>query len=284
MFNMSDTICAAKENFFTEDMTIDVLGAEHTGVDALSKQYTFETIGEWFDYVATFDMTDMVMTDVELSKDAGQLWQRFSGTLTSKASGRSVALESLTIYHMRGDKFEKISIVYADPMVFAYLDGTVETRNEASKLPEFEPHPNPKATWDAALDAWASGAFTKAETKQAAMDEFIHPEGVVDASSAALPEPFAVLHGHTGVDKWNNEIIGKWEITRMELTPMTGLKPGCVLQKLDCDAKYDGKEAKGIVMYSEIAYDADGKCIYMKIYWANPQVVASLYAATDSES
>jgi len=31
-------------------------------------------------------------------------------------------------------------------------------------------------------------------------------------------------------------------------------------------------------MYIEVAYDADGKGVYNKHFWANPKVAASLYA------
>jgi len=51
------------------------------------------------------------------------------------------------------------------------------------------------------------------------------------------------------------------------------------MQWLDCDATHEGKEANGIMIYVELAYDADGKAVYNKHFWANPRVVASLYGA-----
>merc|ERR1712224_363265 len=63
----------------------------------------------------------------------------------------------------------------------------------------------------------------------------------------------------------------------MEVTAEVGLKPGCGMQRLECDVTHAGKEAKGIVIYIEIAYDADGKAVSNKHFWANPKVAASLY-------
>merc|ERR1712054_578298 len=115
--------------------------------------------------------------------------------------------------------------------------------------------------------------------KQAAFETFLHTDFVLDASSALLPEIFKVYRGHGGVDQWANGVMGAWEFTRMEATAEVGLKPGCVMQRLEFDVTHKGKEAKGIVMYIEIAYDADGKAVHQKHFWANPKVAASLYAA-----
>merc|ERR1711988_540934 len=117
-------------------------------------------------------------------------------------------------------------------------------------------------------------------TKQASFDKTCHTQVVIDVSNAALPaDIFKTYYGHAGVDAWANGVMGKWEFTRMDITAVVGLKPGCVTQRLDCDVKHEGKEAKGIVIYIELAYNADSKAVYNKHFWANPRVVASLYAS-----
>merc|ERR1711998_765919 len=129
-------------------------------------------------------------------------------------------------------------------------------------LPSFEPHPDPKPVFETIFATWGSGEFAAEETKQAAMDKFNRSDIVMDVSSSLLPDVFKVYHGTAGVDAWANGVIGQWEFTRFDSTTETGLKPGCVMQKLDVDVKHKGtgKEATGIRIFNELAYDADGLC------------------------
>ena len=48
------------------------------------KRYSFETLDGWFDFLAEFDIADVVVTAVPSSKDAMQIWQHASFTMTSK--------------------------------------------------------------------------------------------------------------------------------------------------------------------------------------------------------
>merc|ERR1711998_89778 len=157
-------------------------------------------------------------------------------------------------------------------------NGKEEAPSEVD-MPAFKPHPDPMPVYEAAFAMWGAGEFANPETKQANFDKTTHPQVIMDVSNPALPaDIFKRYHGHAGVDEWANGVIGKWEFTRMEIAAEVGLKPGCVMQRLECDVKHAGKEATGIVTYVELAYDADGKAVYNKSFWANPLVVASLYA------
>jgi len=134
-FNKPETIEAAKEEFYSKDFSLDVATANaHNGIEAC-KQYTFATVNAWFDYLAGFDLADMVVTTVTPSRDGG-LWQKVTNTATSKLTGLSARVEIIITYHLQGDKFDRMSLIYADPMVHAYLNGTVETLEEV-KLPAF---------------------------------------------------------------------------------------------------------------------------------------------------
>lgn len=277
-FNSPDTVDAAKKEFFAEEVIFDVASAnENAGVSQF-KKYSFETLNEWFDFLAQFDIADMVVTAVPSSKDAMQIWQHASFTMTSKVTGRSITSQNLTTFEFEGDQIKRAMTIYADPSAFAFLTGVTDTPTEAVKPPAFEPHPDPKSVWEVAFAAWGAGEFAQLETKQAAFDKYVHPEIVIDTlGDVGLPEVFKVFHGHAGCDTWANELMGKWEFTRMETSVEAGLKPGYVLQKLECDVRLEGNEAKGIVMFIETAYDSEGKSVHNKIFWANPQVVGSLY-------
>jgi len=196
-----------------------------------------------------------------------------------KEAGKSMLLEAVFIYNFEGDKVRRLSGIYADPDRLASIDNKNLDMPAQLMLPSFEPHPDPKAVFEAAFAAWGSGEFAAEETKQAAMERLIRPDILIDVSSSLLPDVFKVYRGHAGTDEWANGVIGQWEFTRFDSTVEAGLKPGCVMQKLVVDVthKGTGKEAKGIRIYNELAYDAEGKGVYTKQFWANPAVAASLY-------
>lgn len=278
-FNMPDTIDAAVAEFYTTDVVFDVETANgHTGMPEL-KTYTFATIKDWFAWIAKYELSDVVASAVPNSLDPSEIWQRFSCQVTSKEAGKSMLLEAIFIYNFEGDKIRHVSGIYADPDRLASIDNKNRDMPAQLMLPSFEPHPNPKPVFEAAFAAWSSGEFAAEETKQAAMDKFIRPDVLNDVSSSLLPDVFKVYRGHAGTDAWANGVIGQWEFTRFDSTVEAGLKPGCVMQKLVVDVthKGTGKEAKGIRIYNELAYDAEGKGVYTKQFWANPAVAASLY-------
>jgi len=280
-FNSPETFGEAAEAFYAKDVVINVGSANpHVGAGATLRDYSFDTLKDWFDWLATFDLTDMVVTAVPSSKDPSQVWQQFRFVATSKATGRmtgrSAYFELLNVIEWEGAKVKRATTMYDNAAKFAYLSGAQEATTDV-KMPVFEPHPDPMPVYEKSFAAWGAGEFAK-QTKQATFDKFLKPDFVLDASSAALPEVFKVYHGHAGADRWANGELGTWEFTRMEATAEVGLKPGCVMQRLECDVKRAGVEAKGIVMYIEAAFDADGKGVYNKHFWANPKVAASLYA------
>jgi len=282
-FNTPETFSEAAEAFYTKDVVVEVGSANpHVGAGATLRDYSFDTLKDWFDWLGTFDLTDMVVTAVPSSKDPSQVWQqcRFvaASKATGRATGRSAYFELLNVIEFDGAKAKRVTTMYDNPAKFAYLSGVQEAPTDV-KMPVFEPHPDPMPVFEESFAAWGAGEFAKAETKQAAFNKFLKPDFVLDASNAALPEVFKVYRGHEGADQWANGVVGSWEFTRMETTAEVGLKPGCVMQRLECDVKHAGKEAKGIVMYVEVAFDADGKGVYNKHFWANPKVAASLYAS-----
>jgi len=276
-FNTPDTVDAAVEEFFHKDLVFDAASANSHADVAEFKEYTFDTVKDWFTFVGSFDIADMELAVAKSSSDASQVWQRCSATTTSKATGRSLLVENLNIIDFEGGKIRRMTAIYADPTHFAYLNGTSETLPTMVKPMAFEPHPDPKLACEAVIAAWGSGEFGKDDTKQATFDKLIHAKAVTDVSSAVLPDVFKVYRGHAGTDEWTNKVVGKWEFTRVEITPEAGLKPGCAMQKLDFDAKHQGNEAKGLLVFNEQSYDTDGKIVHQKVFWANPRVAASLY-------
>jgi len=187
--------------------------------------------------------------------------------------------ESVFIWNFEGKKVKRVTAIYGDPDRVAWINSKNGDVPAHRTLPSFEPNPDPKPVFEAAFAAWGSGAFVAEETKQASMDKFIRPDVLVDVSSSLLPDVFKVYEGHAGTDAWANGVVGQWEFTRFDSTIETGLKPGCVMQRLDVDVRHKGtgKEAQGIRFYVELAYDVDGKGVYTKHFWANPAVAASLY-------
>ena len=279
-FNAPDTADAAVADFFTQDVTFDMETANGHVADVPEfKVYAFETIKQWFDFLAKFDISDIVVSAVPNSQDPSEIWQRFSCQTASKETGKSMLTEGLFIFNFEGKKIKRLTGIYADPDRFAWINSKNNDMPAQLTLPSFEPHPDPKPVFETIFAAWGSGEFAAEETKQAAMDKFNRSDIVMDVSSSLLPDVFKVYHGTAGVDAWANGVIGQWEFTRFDSTTETGLKPGCVMQKLDVDVKHKGtgKEAQGIRIYNELAYDVDGKGVYTKHFWANPAVAASLY-------
>jgi len=279
-FNMPDTVDAAIADFFTHDLVADIETANgHVAGVPEFKMYDFETCKHWFEFLAKFDLSDFVVSAVPNSQDPSEIWQRFSCQTASKETGKSMLTEGLFIFNFEGKKIKRLTGIYADPDRFAWINSKNNDMPAQLTLPSFEPHPDPKPVFETIFAAWGSGEFAAEETKQAAMDKFNRSDIVMDVSSSLLPDVFKVYHGTAGVDAWANGVIGQWEFTRFDSTTETGLKPGCVMQKLDVDVKHKGtgKEAQGIRIYNELAYDVDGKAVYTKQFWANPAVAASLY-------
>lgn len=279
LLDTPDTLAATMDQFFSKDLIFDVSTANsHVKVPAF-KEYSFETLKEWFDWLQEFDIADVVANAVVPSNDASQVWLQLSCTVTSKATGRQITSEALSIYTLKDDKVESARLIYADASKFAYLTGLTETLN-CSQRAAFEPHPDPKLAFEKVYALWAAGEFaSESPTQQESLDKFVHADIMIDASNAALPDAFRVFHGHKGCDEWANGLLGQWEFDRMESSVVAGMRPGHVLQRIECDIKLKGHEAKGIVMFNDVAYDSDGKCVAQKVYWANPQVVAGLYEA-----
>jgi len=278
-FNMPDTVDAAVAEFYASDVAFDVETANgHTGMQEF-KAYTFDTIKDWFAWVGKYDISDVTASAVTNSQDPAEIWQRFSCETTSKETAKSMLIEAIFIYNFEGDKIKRVSGIYADPDRVASLGNKNDDLPAQLTRPSFEPHPDPKTIFEAVFAVWGAGEFAAEQTKQAAMDKHIRPDVVIDVSSSLLPDVFKVYHGHAGTDAWANGVMGQWEFSRFDSTVEAGLKPGCVMQKLDVDAKHKGtgKEAKGIQIFNELAYDADGKAVYTKQFWANPALAASLY-------
>lgn len=280
LLDKPDTFAATTDLFFTKDLIFDVSTANsHVEVPEF-KEYSFETLKEWFDWTKGFDITDLVSNAVVSSKNASEVWQMVSCTITNKETGRQATSDQLNIYTLEADKVKSVTVIFSDASKYAYLTGLTETFNGVQReRAAFEPHPEPKLVFDKIFALWAAGEFaSESPAQQEMLDKFVHSDFVVDASNTALPDTFGVFHGHKGCDEWANKLLGQWEFERMESSVVAGLRAGQVLQRIECDVKIKGREAKGIIMFNDVAYDSDGKGVAQKVYWANPQVVADLYA------
>lgn len=276
-----DDVDANIDAFFTDDFVHDVeTSAGHTGA-APFKKYGKAATKEWFIFAAQWDLKGLDISFVQSPKSPDEVWQRFESTeAVWKPTGKSVPMTMIFISTWTKGKCSKMSAIYDDPARAAAVQTDDAPIPPAATLPSFEPHPDPKSCWDILFPLWAMGEFAKPETKQAALDKYVAADVVQDATSSVLPEILKPYVGHAGVDTWCNDVIGAtWELSNIDVAAVAGLKPGCVLQRFTCDVKHNktGKEAKGVDMYMEMAYNTDGKFVWAKHYFANPQLLASIY-------
>merc|ERR1711988_940651 len=95
----------------------------------------------------------------------------------------------------------------------------------AVELPPFSPHADPLEPYGEKMALWGAGEFLKAEVRR-------------------------------------EHLVPTWYMSNLvNGTPIVGLKAGCVTTSMTFDVKHKGtgKEAQGVQMWNEFAYNAEGK-------------------------
>jgi len=265
------------EAFFAEDLVVEVTA----GFTDPKTSYGRSDVNECLAFLSAFDLEGVALAFVPGVK-AGEIWLTWSTRkATHKLTRRSSPDAGLIISTWEDRKCKAMKIVPADPSTLEALCSSAEGAQlpAAPALnPPFEPHPNPMAVWEKVWSGWSVGAFSR-PTKHQAFEKHWAPNLCLDAASAALPNVFKVYTGHAGGDEWTNGVVGRWDTSRVSVSAVGGLKPGCVMQRLsfDCQHKDTRKAASGVEVYVLLAYDTDGKLVYGKHYFANPEVLASIY-------
>ena len=98
-------------------------------------------------------------------------------------------------------------------------------------------------------------------------------------SESALPDVLVPRVGPEGINAWVKYTDATWELSNVDAAPVAGLKPGCVMMRMTFDVKHKttGKEAHGVRMYNELAYNAAGQYVYARHYYVNAPLLASIY-------
>lgn len=281
-FNIPEEVDATVAEFFTTDLFYDIKSAAgHTGLDVCSKVYGFHDVKDVFAFGAQFDYESLKMS-VVAGPAPNEVWHLVEADQARhKETGKSAPLSRLVIATFEGDKMCKVVTAMHDPGSMAAVCSTENVPMPAvAELPAFEPHPDPLSIWVPFIEQWGSGDFSNPEEKEAAYAKTYAPYVVIDATNSAAPEVFKVYKGLEGAEAW---VDGMWaqtvELSNVDLKPAAVIKPGCVVQKVTCDAKHKatGKEATGGEFYIESAINTAGKVVYQRFYYVNPEKIRDIF-------
>jgi len=277
-FNSGDADATVAE-FFGKDIVLDVAsGAGHTSL-AAAKIYHYEDVKTWFAFVGQLDIADLELSFVAGPKPC-EVWGYLSSPKTTyRPTGKGLPVTMFFTSTWEGAKCTKMTVLYGNAAAVAAACSDSDAVPTVATLPTFEPHPDPKAAYDNTMAVWATGEFSKPETKQEALKKHFAADCVIDATSGLQPDVFKVYEGLEGVDAWTNGVVGTWELSNMIFEVVTGVKQGCVVQRVTFDAtlKETGKAATGIETYQLLAYNSQGQMVYMNYFFANPVLAASIY-------
>jgi membrane peptidoglycan carboxypeptidase len=111
-FSTPETFDEAVEAFFTPDVVFDVWCANETASTPDQTVYSLDNLKSWFDNVACFDLTDVVVSALPSTQDPSQVWQQFNCIATNKATGKRTRIESLKVVTFQGAKVKRVAIMY----------------------------------------------------------------------------------------------------------------------------------------------------------------------------
>lgn len=278
-FNAEDAgaVYAALAEFFSEDCVVDVSSAAHSGVPAHKVHHGLAGVKDWFDFSAGFAYEGTEMSHVEGSAP-NEVWMRFSCTAVCTATGKSAPFHGVNVFTWEGGKATRLAVMIYNPATVAAICSEEDVPIPSTvQLPSFEPHPSDglMELYGEKMALWGAGEFSKPEGRS----EHFAADIVDDMTDPALPD---VLKAYTGLDETGEllrHIENTWEISNMDTAAVAGLAPGCVMIRLTFDVKHKttGKEAKGVRTYLEAAYNADRKISFVRRYWANAPLLASIY-------
>lgn len=275
-FNDSDDDGAFAE-FFSSDMSIDASAAAHSGVAEFDVAYVgLDGAKEWFAFVGALEFEGTESSHVA-GPTPGEVWLRFEAAKhTSQKTGKGAAYSAMTILSWEGDQCTKVVNVPFYPVRTAAILSVEDVRvPPMASLPAFEPHPKPMEAYAEAMARWGSGDLSKPEV----FDRYVAQDALNDVADSALPSILKAYEGSAAVREWLEHVEDNWELSNMDVAPVEGLKPGCVTHRMTCDVRHKttGKEAKGVQMYVELAYNPAGQFVYSRNYFVNAPKLASIY-------
>jgi len=259
---------------------VDASSAAHSGVEAYKVHSGFAGLKEWFGHVGLFEYEGVEMAQVA-GPAPGEVWLRFSSKkATCKATGKSVESHGFNVFTWEGGRVTKLTAaVYNPASVAAIMSEEEGPVPQPLPLPAFEPHPSPLEPFGEMMALWGAGEMSKAEVRaQHCAADCV--DDLTDTALAAGP-PGDVFKPHVGIDglgAWIAHTDGQWDMSGVDAAPVV-IAPGRVMMRLTCNIKHKvtGKEAKGVQMYNELAYDADGKFVYNRHFFVNAPLLASIY-------
>jgi len=274
---------AALAKYYTTDVLIDASPAAHSGVAMYKKHNGFTGVKDWFDWVASFKLEDM-----EVSMGAGEKENicllRMNASATYTATGKSAFFSAFQIFEFEGEKIAKQTFAVYNPAAVAAIISTEDVPiPPAVELPSFSPHANPLEPYGEKMALWGAGEFLKAEVRR----EHLVPDCVDDLTDGALPSVLKPYVGIDGTGEWMEHMASTWDMSNLVIgTPIVGLKAGCVTTSMTFDVKHKGtgKEAQGVQMWNEFAYNAAGKFVYARHFFINAPLIASIYSGHERAS
>lgn len=274
----SEGLDATIAEFFTEDVELDRSAAAHSGLDGYKVYHGHEGVKGWFEWLDAFDYEGLQMTFVA-GPEPNEVFLRSSvERLINKKTGKVTPFCCVEVYTWEGSRCTKSVLSVFQPASVAAICSEEEHLPipPFAQLPAFEPHPNPMEPWAEKMALWSAGDFY---SEEGLLEEHTAEDAVCIVSDSAMPEVFRTYEGVAGVKEWNDHGSSLWELSNVALAPVAGLKPGCVLHRLTCDVKHKvtGKEAAGVQLFVECAYDVDGKFVYARHFFVNAPLLASIY-------
>lgn len=277
-FNSEDTdaVYAALAEFCTEDAIVDASSAAHSGIPEYKVHHGFAGMKVWFDFLGSFSFEGIEMSQVK-GPSPNEVWMRFSSPKSvCKATGKSTSGHSISVFTWEGGMCTKLTNILYNPALIAAICSEEDVPIPPTvQLPAFEPHPSPMEPFAEIMALWGAGELNKAEVRR----EHFVVDAVDDLTDPALPDVLKAYRGIDGTGVWMDYVSSTLEVSNVEVVPVVGLKPGCVIAYMTWDMKHKttSKEAKGVQQYNELAYDVHGKLVYARHYWVNAPLLASIY-------
>ena len=192
------------------------------GLHAIFKTYTGPAeMKEWFDMLATMDMPDISIKFVDGPKSAaGSVVQKYSATITSKATGKTTPGPVTDIIAWEFDESFKVKYAkcyFGTPELMVYVlekDALLPAPQAVMPTPTGVTAEQALGFFGKVYGAWGTGQFNDPEKKQAAFDEMWATDMVWDTTASAVKTgPGAGVYkqyfGHAGGDtKRTNRLSG----------------------------------------------------------------------------
>lgn len=275
---------AALAEFFTDDFVLDASSASYSAVEAYRVHHGHAGLKDWFAFEACFELEGVEISHGASGSAPSEVWMLSSAVrAVCKATGKSAPFRSLQVLEWDGSKAVKMTVAVYNPAAIAAIMSAREPPFPFAspvQLPAFEPHPDPTVPFAKLMALWGAGELRKPDVraKHLASDCV---DDLTDIALAAGPlsDVFKPHHGVDGAGEWIEHQATHWAMSNVDVQPIAGLKPGCVVARLTFDVKHTGtvREAKGVQMFNEFAYNAEGQFVHATHFCMNAPLLASIY-------